>query len=250
MENIINILLYNCDKKHTRKILCLSNVCKSYHNILNSITINIVKSYYVEKIPHNLHKIQFNILFIYYLSWCNIKDITFLEQLQTQEIEKQTNKFILNKLHLKLNTGRFEKYKRLQSPLYYYDLINVLYNNEYNNIDTNDMDTNDSYSNDNINIILLIKLGCSTKIINKNVIDIFCDYYIHFKKTLVINIEHSIHLLILKHFLIFCEPHYAKSIYELKCNKSIDYYTRRLLDKYLHKKKLICQLRYKHGIIL
>ena len=41
MENIINILLYNCDKKNTRTILSLSNVCKSYHNILNSIVSDI-----------------------------------------------------------------------------------------------------------------------------------------------------------------------------------------------------------------
>jgi len=245
MENIINILLYNCDKKNTRTILSLSNVCKSYHNILNSIAINIVKSYYIENIPHNLHKIQFNILFIYYLSWCNIKDITFLEQLQTQEIEKQTNKFILNKLHLKLNTGRFEKYKRLQSPLYYYDLIHVIYNNTVQN--SNNMQNNNSQNSHNI---LMLRLGCSCKIINNNIICIITDYYITFKESLVINIEHNMHLLILKHFLIFCEPHYAKSIYELKCNKLVDYDTRRLLDMYLHKTKLICQLRYKHGIIL
>ena len=38
MKNVINILLYNCDKKYTRNILSLSNVCKKYHNILNKVS--------------------------------------------------------------------------------------------------------------------------------------------------------------------------------------------------------------------
>ena len=234
MKNIIHILLNICDKKYTRKILSLSNVCKNYHNTLNSIVINIVKLYYLEDIEHNLHKIKFNILFLYYLSWCDIRDITFLEKLQTQKLEKKMNKCILHNLNLKLNSGRFEKYKRLQSPLYHYNLIYVIYNN----------------TNINENFLMLIRLACSCKIINNNLIYILTDYYIHFKKTLVINIKHSIHLLIIKHFLIFCEPTYAKSIFDLKYNKSLDYDTRRLLDKYLRKNKLISQLRYKHGIIL
>jgi hypothetical protein len=230
MKNIINILLYNCDKKYTKNILGLSSVCKDFHKILNNIIITLVKSYYIENKEHNLYKIKFNIIFLYYLSWCDIKDINLLEDIEKNE----TNKCIKNNLSKKLNSGRFEKYKRLQSPLYYYNLIHIIYNN----------------SNIPENILILIRLSCSCKIINNTLITIFNDYYITFKKTLVINIEHSIHLLVLKHFLIFCEPNYAKSIYELKCNKLLDYDTRRLLDKYLRKKKLICQLRYKHGIIL
>lgn len=234
MENIINILLYSCKKTNIKIILKLSNISKEFHNILNNIAINIVKSYYNENIQYKLDKIQFNLLFKYYLSWCDIKDITFLEQLQKQKIEKNISKYISYKLNL--NTGRFMEYKRLQLPLYYYHFIYVLYNNYY--------------TNNNTNMILLIRLGCSTKLINNHIMTLFYDYYINFKKTLIINIQYSIHLLILKHFLIFCDPHYAKSIYELKSNKFIDYDTKRLLDKYLHKKKFINQLRCKHGIIL
>jgi len=229
MKCVINILLYNCDKKYTRNILSLSNVCKKYHNILNSIIINLVKSYYIENNEHNLHKIKFNVIFLYYLSWCDIKDITLLEDIQ----KKETNKCIKHTLNKKLNSGRFEKYKRLQSPLYYYNLIHIIYNN----------------SNIHENILILIRLSCSCKIINNTLMAIFNDFYIHYKNTLIINNKNN-HLLILRHFFIFCEPYYAKSILDLKCNKLIDYDTKKLIDKYLQKKKLLCYLRYKHGIIV
>lgn len=227
MKNVINILLYNCDKKYTRNILSLSNVCKKYHNILNSIIINLVKSYYIENREHNLYKIKFNVIFLYYLSWCDIKDITLLEDIQ----KKETNKCIKHTLNKKLNSGRFEKYKRLQSPLYHYNLIHIIYNN----------------SNIYENILMLIRLSCSCKIINNILISILNDYYIHYKNTL--NINNNNHLLILRHFLIFCEANYAKSIFDLKYNKLIDYETKRLLDKYLRKKKLLSYLRYNYGII-
>ena len=42
----------------------------------------------------------------------------------------------------------------------------------------------------------------------------------------------------------------SQQLYELKYNKSIDYNTRKLLDKYLKKKKLLEHLRYNYGIIL
>ena len=227
MKNVINILLYNCDKKYTRNILSLSNVCKKYHIILNSAIINLVKSYYIENKEHNLHKIKFNVIFLYYLSWCDIKDITLLEDIQ----KKETNKCIKHNLNKKLNSGRFEKYKRLQSPLYHYNLIHIIYNN----------------SNIHENILMLIRLSCSCKIINNILISILNDYYIHYKNTL--NINNNNHLLILRHFLIFCEANYAKSIFDLKNNKLIDYETKRLLDKYLRKKKLLSYLRYNYGII-
>ena len=230
MKNVINILLYNCDKKYTRNILSLSNVCKKYHNILNSAIINLVKSYYIENKEHNLHKIKFNVNFLYYLSWCDIKDITLLEDIQ----KKETNKCIKHTLNKKINSGRFEKYKRLQSPLYHYNLIHIIYNN----------------SNINENILMLIRLSCSCKIINNTLMAIFNDFYIHYKNTLIINNNKNNHLLILRHFLIFCEANYAKSIFNLKYNKLIDYETKRLLDKYLQKKKLLCYLRYKYGIII
>lgn len=231
MQNIIYILLNNCDKKYTRKILSLSNVCKNYHNILNNIVINLVKSYYIENVEHNLHKIKFNMLFLYYLSWCDIKDIKFLEKLQTQKLEKKMNKCILYNINLKLNSGRFENYKRLRLPLYHYNLIYVIYNN----------------TNINENFLMLIRLACSCKIINNILMSILNDYYIHYKNTL--NINNNNHLLILRHFLIFCEANYAKSIFDLKYNKLIDYETKRLLDKYLRKKKLLSYLRYNYGII-
>lgn len=229
--NLLNILLHNCEKKYTRKLLSLSNVCKKLHNSINSIIINLVKSYYLQNKKDNL-KFNFNVLFLYYLSWCNIEDIYFLKNIQ--KIEK--NKFILNILNKKLNSGRFKNFICLQSPLYHYNLNSILFNIY-------------TLTYQNNNILMLIRLGCSCKIINNILINILTDYYKYYNNTLIINININDHLLILRNFLIFCEPTYAKSIYELKFNKLIDYDTKNLLDKYLRKKKLLCYLRYNYGII-
>lgn len=228
---LLHILLNNCEKKYTRKLLGLSNVCKKLHNSVNSIVINIIKSYYLENNNNNnnsnLH-INFNVLFLYYLSWCNIHDIKFLENIK----KKENNKFIINILNKKLNSGRFKEYKRLKSSLYHYNLIHVIYNNS------------------NENILMLIRLGCSCKNINNILMTIFIDYYNYYKNSLIINTNINNHLLIIRHFLIFCTSDYSRSIYDLKLNKLIDHNTLQLLDKYLNKKKLLNHLRCNYGIVL
>ena len=90
MENIISILIQYCNKKHIKNILNLGNVSCKLHNKIKNISTDIIKSYYILNKSHNLPIITFNLLFLYYLSWCNIKDITFLEDLQ----EKSNNKNI------------------------------------------------------------------------------------------------------------------------------------------------------------
>ena len=75
----------------------------------------------------NLHIITFNLLFLYYLSWCNIKDITFLEDLQNKLNQKKIkiSSFVVRRLHIKLNNNHFKEYKRLQYILYHHNFIHI-----------------------------------------------------------------------------------------------------------------------------
>ena len=225
MENIIFLLYLNNPNNYNRTIIKLSNCCKLFHNKFKKYMIEFVKQYLItNEILVNIGKLKVG--FIYYISWCNIKDTLFLENIKNKNIDKNIKK----RLILELNRGKFKYYKDLQSKIYKYNLIKTLFD----------------YSND---LGEIIKLGYSCKKINIHLKDLSCDYYKIYIETLIININYSNHLLIINYFLIFCEETYAKSIYELKY-KSIDYDTRKLLDKYLKKKKLLEYLRYNYGIIL
>jgi hypothetical protein len=271
MENIIPVLIQYCDKKHIKNILSLGNVSCKLHNKIKNMSTDIIKSYYILNKSYNLPIITFNLVFLYYLSWCNIKDITFLEDLQNKSNQKKIkiSSFVVRRLHIKLNNNYFKEYKRLQYILYHHNFIYILYNNYYNitsvNINSVNINSVNINSVNNItsvnnisnfnqenydNMLLLIRLGCSCKIINNNLLHICTNYFLSFIKNINYTQNNVNHLLILRYFLIFCDASYSKLIYQLKCNKLIDYNTRKLLDKYIMKKKFITNLQCKHGIIL
>ena len=201
MDNLLEILIINFNNYYLKTFLKLDIVSNTYHNILCKLVQNII----INKV--NINNIKYRILFFYYINYCN--SIDFLKKCNTNDI------YINKKIKYRI------KYLQIYNKSIY-NIIETLYNHYYN--------TN--------NIYIVYNIGCSSKRINKNLINILSKH---------VNINC---LLSLKYYFIFCKITDSIKIYNIKHN-SKNNIVKQLADKYLYKRKKIGTYLLTHyGIVL
>tara|TARA_Y100000741_G_scaffold364147_1_gene354260 strand:+ start:2111 stop:2785 length:675 start_codon:yes stop_codon:yes gene_type:complete len=219
-SNILYILYLYINNSHLKYIIKLSYTNK---NILNHFKNNII--HYIQNINtkhyilyHNIFKFKITLKYYFIIN----PNIIYLQKLYLLDIHNSVN------FHLKRQINILQKQKKYNTinPL----IINILF-----------------YSNNHYILNTLFTLSKINNKIRQQYTYLLNNYFITFYNNHIYNYHH---LKIFEQFLCISPNNNAYLLFQLKNNKYIDTESKKLINKYIYKKKYITYLKLNHGIIL